>query len=117
MSIVLSILALFVGLLAVYLAADGRHGADEKIQKYAEIYSNMTKKSLDDCVASINFLSERIETLESDTENFPEFKAKVTGELVGINKKMSDIRHELITKNSPQLKNEIKIEPEVVGNF
>jgi hypothetical protein len=117
MSIVLSILALFIGLIAVYLAADGRHGVDEKIQKYTEFYGNTTKKSIDDCVTSINYLSERIEFLESDTGNFPEFKAEVTGELVSINKKLSDIRHELTIKDSPQLKNEIKMEAEVASTI
>ena len=98
MALVLSILALIIGLLAVYLAADSRQGVEEKIRKFTESYAKATDKNLDDCISSLNILSERIEKIESDTEDFPEFKAEVTAELASINKKMSDIRQELVIK-------------------
>ena len=101
MSFVLSILALFVGLLAVYLAADSKQNIDAKIRSHADVHANATKKNLEDCVNGINALSERLESMESFSGDFPAFKHEITGELATINKKLSEVRHELLTQNVP----------------
>ncbi len=101
MTFVLSILALFVGLLAVYLAADSKQSIEAKIRNHSDVNAKAMKKSLEECVNSISYLSERIVELEQHSGDFPTFKHEIIGELATINKKISDIRHELLTQNVP----------------
>ncbi|MBT7955975.1 MAG: hypothetical protein HN731_12340 [Rhodospirillaceae bacterium] len=96
MSLILSILAIFVGLVGVYLAADTKENVESKIQGHLEYYSNSTKKSLDNCISSLVNLTARIEYLENATENYTDFKTQIAGELAEINTKLSHVRHELI---------------------
>lgn len=93
---ILSILAIFVGLVGVYLAADTKHNVEKKIHGHLEYYSNSTQKSLDDCISGIKNLTARLDQLEAAVENYPEFKSEVTSELIDINTKLSEVRHELI---------------------
>tara|TARA_B100000315_G_C14525975_1_gene563838 strand:+ start:958 stop:1140 length:183 start_codon:yes stop_codon:yes gene_type:complete len=60
MSLILSILAIFVGLVAVYLAADTKQNIESKIRQHAELYTNSAQKSIDDCINGIRNLTERI---------------------------------------------------------
>jgi hypothetical protein len=101
MSFVLSILALFAGLIAVYLSAESRQNNEAKIRKYIDVYANATKKSVDDCVNGISNLTRRIESLESNSADFPEFKHETTVELEAINEKLSNIRKVLIAMETP----------------
>lgn len=115
MSLVLSILAIFVSLVAVFLAADSKQTIDGKIRDNADVYTNSANKIFDECVKSIKYLTQRVEVLETEIEKNPGFKSEILDELASVNKQLSDLRHHFLMQNARLSKTQMPTDPEPVS--
>jgi len=99
MALLIALVACFIGLVALYLAADVNKNLDIKMKEFVEAGLVSISRSLEDVKQANNKLSENARASERDLRLLLENKKEVEQKLTALEAQVQDLRMEVLNGN------------------